>query len=108
MDALKIEEYCTASIFGDIVGKLRYIICFNNISVSKDIPFFRYEIYVPYGGGTKTIRNGCTLIHFSADATGAVAGVDAMVAVATTAELGATMAVAVAAFFTASKTLSST
>ena len=107
MDALKIEEYCTASIFGDIVGKLRYIICFNNISVSKDIPFFRYEIYVPYEAGTKTIRNGCTLIHFSADATGAVAGVDAMVAVATTG-VAFMVTEAAAAFFTASKTLSST
>ena len=62
------------------------------------------KFYVPYEAGSKTIRNECTLIHFSADATGAVAGVDAMVAVATTAELGE----AVTASFTASKTLSST
>ena len=61
------------------------------------------KFYVPYEAEGETIRNGCTLIHFSADATGAVAGVDAMVAVATTAEL-----CHVAAFFTASKTLSST
>lgn len=74
----------------------------------KTFLFFAMKFYVPYEAGSKTIRNECTLIHFSADATGAVAGVDAMVAVATTAELGATMAVAVAAFFTASKTLSST
>ena len=65
------------------------------------------KFYVPYEAGSKTIRIECTLIHFSADATGAVAGVDS-VAVATTAELGATMAEVVAAFFTASKTLSST
>ena len=67
------------------------------------------KFYVPYEAGSKTIRNECTLIHFSADATGAVAGVDAMVAVATSAVLGVPfMVTEAAAFFTASKTLSST
>ena len=64
------------------------------------------KFYVPYEAEGETIRNECTLIHFSADATGAVAGVDA-VAVATTAVLVA-ITEAVTAFFTASKTLSST
>ena len=49
------------------------------------------KFYVPYEAEGETIRNECTLIHLSADATGAVAGVDA-VAVATTAELDAAMA----------------
>ena len=49
-------------------------------------------------------------LHFSADATGAVTGVDATVAVATTAVLGVAFMVgeaAIIAFFTASNTLSS-